>query len=87
MTVAKYAIIIAPIARKQIDKLHPAIKGRVANALEVLAGNPFAGKALKWDLKGLYSYRVGDYRIIYHMVKKTLVIEIIKVMHRREVYN
>lgn len=73
---AKYSVIIAPIARKQIDKLHPATMSRVANALAALADDPFIGKALKWDLKGLHSYRVGDYRIIYHILKKVLVIEI-----------
>jgi mRNA interferase RelE/StbE len=83
----RYTIIVAPIARKQIDDLQPAIAGRVANALTVLADNPFAGKALKWDLKGLYSYRVGDYRIIYHIVKHELIIEVVKVMHRRESYR
>jgi mRNA interferase RelE/StbE len=84
---SKYTIIIAPIARKQIERLHPAIIGRVANALVMLADNPLAGKALKWDLKGLYAYRVGDYRILYHIVRRLLIIEVVKVMHRRESYR
>jgi len=83
----RYAVIIAPHARKQIDKLQSAMKERLANALEVLARDPYAGKALKWDLKGLYSYRVGDFRVIYQIVKDKLIVEIIKVMHRREAYQ
>jgi len=83
----RYAVIIAPRARKQIDKLQPAMKEHLANALEALACDPHAGKALQWDLKGLYSCRVGDFRVIYHIVKNKLIVEIVKVMHRREAYR
>ena len=80
--------MIAPRAKNQIDELPSNIKSRIANVLEnVLSQNPFIGKALKAELKGLYSYRVGDYRIIYSILKDRLIIQIIKVMHRREVYR
>ena len=83
-----YAIIIAPIAKKQIDGLPPGIKSRIGVVLStVIARNPFIGKALKADLKGLYSYRLGDYRIIYSIVRHKLIVQIVKVMHRREVYR
>lgn len=83
-----YAITISYRAKKDIDSLPDNIKSRIANALyNVLAPNPFLGKALKADLKGLYSYRVGDYRIIYSILKRELIIQIIKVSHRREVYR
>ena len=83
-----YSVIIAPTAKKQIDHLPLNVKTRVGSVLsEVLAENPFVGKALKAELKGLYSYRVGDYRIIYAIVKHELIIKVIKVMHRREVYR
>lgn len=83
----RYAIVFAPKAKKQIEHLPSEVKTRIANALNVLADNPYLGKALKVDLKGLYSYRVGDYRIIYDILKHKLIIEVIKVMHRREVYR
>ncbi len=83
-----YTIVIALSAKKQIDSLPIKIKSRIAEVLlNVLAKDPFAGKALKAELRGLYSYRVGDYRIIYNIVKHNLIIQIIKVMHRREVYR
>jgi mRNA interferase RelE/StbE len=82
-----YAIIIAPRAKKEIDSLDSATKERIANALESLALDPYAGKSLKADLKGLYSYRVGDYRIIYTIVNNKLLIQVVKVMHRRQVYR
>jgi len=79
--------VIAPHAKKEIDKLQPNIKERIGNALLLLAGDPFIGKALKADLEGLYSYRVGDYRIIYDIVRRSLIVQVLKVMHRREAYR
>ncbi len=55
-------------------------------AFEVLMQNPFEGKALKWELKGKYSYRVGSYRIIYEISKKHLIVYILDIGHRREIY-
>ncbi|MDP2943646.1 MAG: type II toxin-antitoxin system RelE/ParE family toxin [Candidatus Omnitrophota bacterium] len=81
-------ITISSRAKKYIESLPDNLKARIANALyNILAPNPFLGKALKADLKGRYSYRVGDYRIIYSIVKHELIIQIIKVSHRREVYR
>lgn len=83
-----YKIVIAPRAKKQIDSLPQDIKSRIGDVLiNVIAKNPFIGKALKAELKGLYSYRLGDYRIIYSILKRELIIQLIKVMHRREVYR
>ena len=85
---SRYTIIFAPKAKKQIDKLPKSVKIRIANALkDVLSEDPFMGKSLKAELKGLYSYRVGDYRIIYNIEKHKLIIQVIKVMHRREAYR
>jgi mRNA interferase RelE/StbE len=85
--VNRYTIVIAPRAKKEIDKLQPKIKERIGNALLLLAEDPFLGKTLKADLEGLYSYRVGDYRIIYDIVRRSLIVQVLKVMHRREVYR
>ncbi|MCK4462891.1 MAG: type II toxin-antitoxin system RelE/ParE family toxin [Candidatus Omnitrophica bacterium] len=83
----RYTIIIAPRAKKQIDKFPSRIKQKIAAALEELSTNPFLGKALKVDLKGLYSYRAGNYRVIYSILRHRLMIQIIKVMHRKDVYR
>ena len=83
-----YTVIYAPRARKQIEELPPQIKLRIDNVIvNHLSVNPFFGKALKGELKGLFSYRVGDYRIIYSISRNELIIQVIKVMHRRDVYR
>ena len=84
----RYEITFAPRAKKQIDKLPEHIKSKISNTLlNVIALDPFMGKPLKADLKGLYSYRVGDYRILYSVYKTKLIVQIVKVMHRKEVYR
>lgn len=83
----RYTVIIAPRAKKQIDKFLSRIKQKIATVLEELSANPFLGKALKADLKGLYSYRVGSYRVIYSLLRHKLIIQVIKVMHRKDVYR
>jgi mRNA interferase RelE/StbE len=83
-----YAIIVAQRAKKQVERLPIRLKDRIGVILEeVLAAGPFVGKSLKGALKGLYSYRIGDYRIIYDVIKDRLAIRVVKVMHRREVYR
>mgnify|MGYP001395688602 CR=1 FL=1 len=82
-----YTVEVTVKAKKQIRKLLPITKFRIAHALEDLASDPYRGKILKANLKGLYSYRIGDYRIIYQIFKNKLIIQIIKVMHRRDVYR
>jgi len=83
-----YTIVVAQKAKKQIECLPVHLKYRISVILEeVLAADPFVGKSLKGTLKGLYSYRIGDYRIIYDVIKDRLAIRVVKGMHRREVYR
>lgn len=65
----------------------PQLYQRVVNALSDLEKDPFQGKLLKGELRGKYSYRVGDYRIIYRVHKHELLVLIIDVGHRRQVYQ
>ncbi len=45
------------------------------------------GKPLKGDKKGMWRYRVGDYRIICHIEDAQLVVVVLHVSHRRKVYK
>jgi len=45
------------------------------------------GLPLRRDLKGFMKLRVGDYRVIYSIEKSTVTIYVIKIGHRREVYD
>lgn len=84
---SKWAILITPRAKKEIDRLQPEIIEKIGFALQELSINPYFGKPLQANYKGLYSYRVGSYRIVYDILNHQLVIRVIKVMHRRDVYR
>ncbi|MEK6746754.1 MAG: type II toxin-antitoxin system RelE/ParE family toxin [Pseudomonadota bacterium] len=45
------------------------------------------GKPLTGNLSGLYRYRIGDYRIIYQIFKNELIVVVVRVGHRRDVYG
>ena len=57
------------------------------SAIDRLSDNPYAGSALKGDLRGLRRIRVGDYRVLYELLSETLVVLVVRVAHRREVYR
>lgn len=62
-------------------------RAQLENALSLLANDPNQGKALKGDLKGYWSFRVGIYRIIYVIRRKEIIVEVLRIHHRKEVYE
>ena len=64
-----------------------ALAQRVAHALDDLERDPFQGKPLKGELKGRYSYRVGAYRILYLVRQHELLVLVIDIGHRRDIYR
>ncbi len=74
-------------AAKAIKKLDPQVKTRVRAAIDALREDPHRGKPLQLTLKGLYSWRTGDWRIVYRIAARRIEILIITVGHRREVYD
>ena len=50
-----------------VHGLHPVLKRKVRAALQAILDDPHAGKALRNELRGLRSYRVGRFRIIYRL--------------------
>lgn len=49
-----------------------------------LADNPGKGKMLTGEYSGLYSYRVGNYRIVYALLKESILI--LRIGHRKSIY-
>ncbi len=56
----------ADVARL-VQNLHPGLKRKVRYALEQILANPHSGKALKDELEGLRSFRLGRFRIVYRI--------------------
>ena len=74
------------IIRRMAER-EPALYERVARALDDLGRDPFQGKPLRGELKGRYSYRVGTYRIIYLIRAHELLVLVIDIGHRRDIYR
>lgn len=81
-----YELIYSPIASKQLERLDKSVKERILIALERLRIRPESCDIKK--LVGMigYRFRVGDYRIIFDVEKSELVILVIKIGHRKNVY-
>ena len=73
-------------AAKAIKKLDPTVRERVRAALDALREDPYRGKPLQLALQGLFSWRTGDWRIVYRIEAKKIEILVVTVGHRREIY-
>ncbi len=73
-------------AARSIQKLDPQVRARVRRALERLRVDPLRGKPLQLTLRGLRSWRTGDFRIVYRVVQQRIEIIVIAMGHRRDVY-
>ena len=78
------------LASKEIEKIYRAdrkLYSRLLTAIETLRADQYQGKRLKGRLCGDYSLRVGDYRVIYTIHKDELIVYIIDLGHRKEIYR
>lgn len=83
-------IVFTEEAKKDLKKLNPAIAKAIINVLRDIENldNPRSrGKALVGNKKGFWRYRVQDYRIICRIKDDVMIIEVIKIGHRRDIYK
>lgn len=75
--------------KKDLKEISRSMKGAIHRAIEKkLMIDPIQfGSPLRKNLKGLMKLRVGAYRIIYSIEKKTIIVFVIKIGHRKEVYK
>ena len=81
-----YKLRVPDEVAETIKGMHPQLKRKVKAALENIISDPFTGKALREELKGMRSYRVGRFRIVYR-VASSRIIEIIAVGPRKIIYE
>lgn len=79
---------VESVVREDIPRLSTVAKKQIKKAIETkLTSHPIEfGKPLRYSLKGARSLRVGDYRVIYRIESHEMVL-ILKIGHRREVYE
>jgi mRNA interferase RelE/StbE len=75
-------------ASKELKRLDRSVIPRIVAAVDDLAQNPFPQGCRKLRGGGeSYRIRVGDYRVVYKVAERRLVIEIVRVRHRKDVYR
>ncbi|MFM7382313.1 MAG: type II toxin-antitoxin system RelE family toxin [Microcystaceae cyanobacterium] len=85
-----YEVVLHPNAQEFYLRADKALAKKIARCLEQLEQNPRFHpniKVLKGDLAGYYRYRIGDYRVIYSIDDQVLVVAVIEIAHRKEVYD
>lgn len=74
-------------AARFFESMTGKAKQQMAHAFDLLQKDPFSGKMLRGDLKGYWSFRVGMYRILYVVRQHEIVVEVLRIHHRKEVYE
>ena len=83
-----YSILLAPPAERQLKALPQAVQKRLVKRLKTLQANPrpHGVKKLAGE-ENLYRVREGNYRIIYTIREKALIVLVLKIGDRKEVYR
>jgi mRNA interferase RelE/StbE len=83
-----YRIQLAPAAVRQLRKLDPTARRRIQAAIELLADQPRPSGAKKLvGGDGEWRVRTGDYRIVYEIRDEVLLVLVVAVGHRRDIYQ
>ena len=84
-----YQIELSRRAEKQLEKIPQQFQGRIRDKINTLAQEPrpTGVKKLQGTEENVYRIRVGAYRILYEIQDRALIVLVIKVAHRRDVYR
>ena len=84
-----YKVAYLDSVEEDLKKLDKATVKKILNRIETyLAQDPKElGKPLKGDFEGYWRYRWGDYRAIYRIAEKEILIIVLRISHRKEVYS
>lgn len=85
---AKYRILIKPSAVKEIEAISPKKdRQRLVDRISKLADNPRPPRCEKLSGQDKYRIRQGRYRIVYSIEDQDLIIYVVKIGHRKDVYR
>ena len=85
-----YSVIFLEEATKELSQIDPIWQKRILNKIKILSADPkiLANniKKLKGKYQEYYRLRIGDYRVIYSQENDRLLIIILRIGHRSEIY-
>lgn len=85
-----YTVVFKKTAFKELKSLPKNIQQKILDAVQLLAVNPYTELLQIKKMKGaesLYRVRIQDYRMIYVIENKIIKVTIIKIGHRKDVYE
>jgi mRNA interferase RelE/StbE len=83
---SKYTAVLSKKAQKQLDKLPDNIAEPIFNAIFELEENPRPAGNKKLKGRDGYRIRIGNYRVIYEIFDNELIIDVIALGHRKNIY-
>ena len=87
---ARYTVVLSKLAQEKFNRFILAdrtLGERLAKTIERIAAHPELGELLKGEWSGYRKYRTGRYRIIYRIEHAKLIIYIITIDDRKDVYR
>jgi mRNA interferase RelE/StbE len=82
-----FRIELRPAAIRVLKKIHPEDKERIQGAIALLGQDPRPPKAIALSGRPGYRVRVGDYRITYTIQDDVLLVVVVNLGHRRDIYQ
>jgi len=80
-------LVLTRSARRELLELDWPLIDAIEGSLGLLEREPRAGYALRGRLRGLYSLRVGSYRIIYQLIGSGQTVRVAAIRHRSAAYS
>jgi len=83
-----YKVFFKASADRQLRKLPVALQRRIVSEVALLARNPRSRGVVKMaGCDNLWRIRVGDYRVVYEIQEGRLIVLVLRVAHRKDVYR
>lgn len=84
---SRYRVEVRPAAIRALRKVDPKMRPRIEGAIALLAEDPRPPASRPLTGRAGYRVRVGDYRIIYTIHDDVLLVALVTLGHRRDVYR
>jgi mRNA interferase RelE/StbE len=84
-----YKVRVHPGVKKDISRLAPPVWKRIKKQINhrLTAKPEYFGSPLRGTLKGLWKFRVGDYRVVYKIDEQQKQISLLLIAHRKDAYS
>ena len=82
-----YTIVLSKKAQKQLDNLSDTIAEPILEAIGSLETNPRPQGYKKLKGRDGYRIRVGNYRVVYDIIDTELIVDVITLGHRKDIYE